>query len=139
MNVAANEDRIADSRRGNSIDHALASSGKAVPAVRPITPAASTILLAKLRNKLLLRNDVPRYVRMGEAFEQPFLLLRAKICARRIEMLGTAIRGDVSAPVSRQFAGLFAPILTAIENGEVRQIAEPKAIIEAQCIALRHR
>ena len=77
--------------------------------------------------------------RLLEAIKQPLLLLSAEQRSIAIRALRTTVRRHVASAQWRHFAGLFAPVLTAIQNREGHKAAKSKALIKAQCVALRYR
>src|SRR4029077_11595275 len=116
MNVAAEENRIAWLGDRNGIEHALSRCRVAVPGIGPVASFAFAIFLMQLGNKLFLGDDVPGRAGLLETVKQPLFLLGAEQRSIAIRALRATIRRDVTSPQWRHFAGLFAPVLTAIQN-----------------------
>src|SRR5262245_49213247 len=116
MNVAAEENRVSWLGSRNGVEHALSCGRIAVPAVGPVATFALAIFLTQLGNKLFLGDDVPGRAGLLKAIKQPLLLLGAEQGSIAIPALHATIRRDVTSPQWRDFAGLFAPVLTAIQN-----------------------
>jgi hypothetical protein len=97
------------------------------------------IFLTQLGDKLFLGDDVPGNAGLLEAIKQPLLLLSAEQRSIAIRALRTTVRRHVASAQWRHLAGLFASVLTAIQNREGRKAAKSKALIKAHCAALRYR
>src|SRR3974377_151046 len=122
MNVAANEDGVDKPGRGNGIETTLARRGVAVPTIGPVAANAVAVLPVHLRDKLLLRDDVPCGVGLLEAIEQPLLLFGAEQGSTGVEAFSATVRGDVTTPQRRHLAWLFGPVLTAVENRKCHEV-----------------
>ena len=139
MNVAAEENRVGWLGGTNGVEHALSRGRIAVPGVGPVANLPFAIFLMQLGDKLFLGDDVPGSAGLLEAIKQPLLLLSAEQRSIAIRALRTTVRRHVASAQWRYFAGLFAPVLPAIQNREGHKAAKSKALIKAQCVDLRYR
>src|SRR5262249_37092036 len=139
MNVAAEENRVGWLGGTNGDRHEMSRGRVAVPGVGPVVSFPFAIFLTQLGDKLFLGDDVPGSAGLLEAIKQPLLLLSAEQRSIAIRALGTTVRRHVASAQWRHFTGLFAPVLTAIQNREGHKAAKSEALIKAQRAALRYR
>src|SRR5215475_75618 len=116
MNVAAEENRIGWLGGRNGVEHALSRGRVAVPGIGPVANFPFAIFLTQLGNKLFLGDDVPGRAGLLEAIKLPLLLLGVEQRSIAIFALCATIRRDVTSAQWWHFAGLFAPVLTAVQN-----------------------
>jgi hypothetical protein len=139
VHVAAEEHRVLQLGQIHGRDHAPAVRAIAAPALGVHAPLAVAGQLIKGGDEELLGDDVPARLGIAEAVVQPTLLGKTEHGPVVRFQVGAAQRRDVAAAGVRQRARLLGAILALIRQGDLGQVAEPVAVVDAHLRRRRDR